>query len=161
MRLSGFQWVVIVVLDVLLRVAAFVSLIVLLVVPIYGLMVLPFALSVSFCHLTLLVLVGAYIATWDLPPHKSAVTTLAVTNTLFAAAYVAGSAAWKANERSTECADGICTWFDGAITLVGVHALIQQTIIHLAVNIGVVMLAVALGGCCTARKTKHAMPLPQ
>ena len=124
MPFAAWNWVAVIILDVLLRAAS-------VIFPLFMLLVLPW----SILHLGMLMSISAYVRTFDLEPRTAMLRTLRWTNGLFAVIYVAAQVHFNWRGRVTSCAYDTCSWVNGAVTWPGVGTLAAQTLVQIGINL--------------------------
>jgi hypothetical protein len=131
MKFSKFQWLAIIVFDLLLR-CSFMFL-----TSLNPLNVI-FALCLSLVHLTILVLVNYSVEPFELGVRATAAATLITTNVAFVASIVLTSIALSASGRTTHCYTYQyryeCYWVDGSMTWIGVRSMALAMAIQVFVN---------------------------
>jgi hypothetical protein len=134
-QLIGYQWLVIVLFDLLLRILFFFA----------GMHILgiPFALVISAMHLVVLFLVTEVVRTLEARAKILTIASLLIANALFTTAFILSWIYFITTGHQTSCTgvEHRCDWIAGKITWFGVQTMMNHVVIQLIINLVPILLA--------------------
>jgi hypothetical protein len=141
MKFSLFQWLAIVLLDVVLKVAY-------LFIISLNILVVPIGIFLTALHITMFIIARSFVRLLKLSRHSMIALTLFAANALFSGVSIFLRVSFGQGSRVTLCygVKPTCEWINGTITPIGIRTLALETAIFIVLNLTALLIVIFSAG---------------